>query len=435
MKTPIYDFVRDYAESGVSRLHMPGHKGKGLLGCEPMDITEVAGADELYDPHGIIAQSEANATAIFGTGRTLYSTEGSSQCIRAMLFLARTRTGSDRVVAARNVHKSFVYAAGLLDLHPVWLWPEAGESLCSCPIMPQSLERVLSALPQPPCAVYITSPDYLGAMQDVAALARVCHAHGTLLLVDNAHGAYLRFLGLHPMELGADLCCDSAHKTLPVLTGGAYLHLAKHLPQAYFDGARQAMALFGSTSPSYLILASLDRCNAELSDGYGERLVETARCLAEFRRTLDWPVLEGEPLKLTLRCTQAGYSGTETAALLRREKLECEFADPDHLVCMLTPENDLGELERLKKALPPVKAPISAPALPPLRPQAVCSIRKALFTPQRAVPADEALGAVCGAPAVSCPPAVPPLVSGERVDEAALAWLRYYGLESLNVCL
>ena len=118
MKTPIYDFLRRYADADVSRFHMPGHKGKPFLGCEAMDLTEVAGADALYEAEGIIAESEENAAALFGSGRTLYSTEGSSQCIRAMLYLALTASGgvSRTVVAARNVHKAFVYAAALLDL-------------------------------------------------------------------------------------------------------------------------------------------------------------------------------------------------------------------------------------------------------------------------------------------------------------------------------
>ena len=102
--------------------------------------------------------------------------------------------------------------------------------------------------------MYVTSPDYLGGQSDVAALAEVSHRHGVPLLADNAHGAYLRFLSpsRHPMDLGADLCCDSAHKTLPVLTGGAYLHVGRAAPEPFRENARRALALFGSTSPSYL---------------------------------------------------------------------------------------------------------------------------------------------------------------------------------------
>ena len=140
MTTPIVDFVRRYAQSGTSRLHMPGHKGQSLLGFEPWDITEIKGADELYGADGIIAQSEANATRLFGTVHTYYSTEGSSQCIRAMLCLAlqaAPAAGQRPVLlAARNAHKALLYAAALLDFDIQWLWPapqDAG-ALCSCPV-------------------------------------------------------------------------------------------------------------------------------------------------------------------------------------------------------------------------------------------------------------------------------------------------------------
>ena len=137
MNTPVADFVRRYAESGTARLHMPGHKGRPFLGCEPLDLTEIPGADALFEASGILAESEANAGALFGSGRTGYSTEGSSHAIRAMLYLAVTNRpagSSATVVAARNVHRAFVSAAALLDLEVVWLWPEESRSLCGCPV-------------------------------------------------------------------------------------------------------------------------------------------------------------------------------------------------------------------------------------------------------------------------------------------------------------
>lgn len=172
METPIADFVRRYADSGMVRAHVPGHKGKSLLGCEALDITEIRGADSLYEADGIIRRSESCAGELFGSGRTVYSTEGSSQCIRAMLYLALIcGNGSRTIVAARNVHRAFLYAAALLDFEIVWLWPEQSTSLCSCPVSPDALERTLTELPAPPAAVYLTSPDYLGGMADISALA------------------------------------------------------------------------------------------------------------------------------------------------------------------------------------------------------------------------------------------------------------------------
>jgi len=215
MNTPICDFVKAYGEGNPLRLHMPGHKGVSRLGCEGMDITEIGGADVLYHSAGIIRESEENAAALFGTARTVYSTEGSSLCIRGMLYLAMQCTGRRRFLAGRNAHSTFVTAAALLDAEVDWLW--GGDALTACAVTADSVADALDGMEEPPAAVYITSPDYLGNILPVSAIADVCHARGVLLLVDNAHGAYLRFLprSRHPITLGADLCCDSAHKTLP----------------------------------------------------------------------------------------------------------------------------------------------------------------------------------------------------------------------------
>lgn len=444
MDTPIADFLRAYAVSGTARFHMPGHKGRGPLGCEALDITEIAGADSLYEAGGIIARSEENAARLFGTGRTLYSAEGSSQCIRAMLYLAlqnRPAESAPVILAARNVHKAFVYAAALLDFEPVWLWPEQGSgSLLDCRLSPERVAKALDALPAPPAAVYLTSPDYLGGMADIEAIANICHSRGTILAVDNAHGAYLRFLcpSRHPMELGADLCCDSAHKTLPVLTGGAYLHISRSAPEPFRANARQAMALFGSTSPSYLTLASLDLCNACLAGDYGRRLRKMAESLEKLRAVLrarGWQVENTDPMRLTI-AAPAGHTGTALSALLREKGMECEYADADYLVLMLTPENSPKELEKLTAALgaAPAGAAIRA-ELPQARGERVLSVRQALFAPQETVSAAEALGRICGAPTVSCPPAVPIAVSGERIGPAALELFRRYGVDTVDVVL
>jgi arginine/lysine/ornithine decarboxylase len=439
MNTPIADFVRRYDGSNTARLHMPGHKGKPFLGCEHLDITEIQGADALYEASGIIAESEQNATALFGAGRTLYSTEGSSQCIRAMLCLAltcRPAGAAPVVVAARNVHKSFVYAAALLDFDVVWLYPEEGQSLCSCPLTADSLDRTLAGLSAPPAAVYVTSPDYLGGMADIAALAEVAHRHGTVLAVDNAHGAYLHFLtpAVHPLDLGADLCCDSAHKTLPVLTGGAYLHIAKTAPLAFADRAKAAMALFGSTSPSYLTLSSLDLCNAYLAEDYPARLAQTVERLDVLKTQLTangWQVVPSDPLRLTISAP-ADLTGTALADRLRQSGVECEFADGEFMVMMVTPENDPADLDRVLAALGHAPQAVRQP-LPLAAGERVLSIREALLAPQESIPVEAALGRVCGAPTVSCPPAIPIAVSGERIGAEALALFQHYGMKTVDV--
>ena len=436
MDAPIFDFVQRYAESNTLRLHMPGHKGMGPLGCEGLDITEIGGADSLYEAEDIIAQSEANATFLFGCP-TSYSTEGSSQCIRAMLHLA-TCGKNRKVAAARNVHKTFLSAVALLDLEVDWLYPEVKSAYLSCHITVQMLERYFASCEEAPAAVYITSPDYLGNMQDIAALATVCHHHGALLLVDNAHGAYLRFLASsqHPMDLGADLCCDSAHKTLPVLTGGAYLHIRNKDMAAQ---AKNALALFGSTSPSYLILQSLDAANPLLAGAYPAQLQEFVREVEACKLRLakhGYCFAGNEPMKLTVKAKPYGYTGAALAQLLRENGIECEFADPDYLVLMPTPKTGVAGLQHLENALRqiPQKTPITDAPPTLSRPERMRSIRDALLCPAETVPAAQSLGRVLAAASVGCPPAVPIVACGERIDEGAIACFSHYGIEYCQVC-
>ena len=421
MDTPVCDFVRDYAQSRALRLHMPGHKGTEFLGIEGLDITEVEGADSLYEASGIIARSEANASALFSCP-TWYSTEGSSQCIRAMLYLvmlhARGQGKRPVIAAGRNAHKTFLSGAALLDLEVHWLYPPEGAGYLSCQLSAEGLDDWLTGQEEKPAAVYVTSPDYLGNVADIAGLARVCRKHEVLLAVDNAHGAYLKFLpqSRHPVDLGADLCCDSAHKTLPVLTGGAYLHLSPDFPRALAAQAKSALALFGSTSPSYLILQSLDMANAYLED-YPRMLEEFLPKVESLKERLmegGYPLYGDEPLKITLEAKGYGYYGQELARLLHREGIVCEFADRDHMVLMLTPEIRDEGLKRLEEGLQ--KIPQKAPILeqpPVFRPgRGVLSIREAMLAPSELLPARECVGRVMAAPTVGCPPAVPILVCG-----------------------
>ncbi len=449
-KTPVYDFVTDYLNKDMSRFHMPGHKGMGALGCERRDITEIAGADYLLDPSGIIAESEMYASSLFATACTLYSTEGSTLAMKAMLRVAmmcteRQRNGRRfRILAGRNAHASFIHACALLDFDTEWLYGEDTVSFISCRITPEGLCNVLDGMKEKPDAVYITSPDYMGNMTDIHGLAEACHSRGILLLVDNAHGAYLHFLEetVHPMDLGADLCCDSAHKTLPVLTGGAYLHISKRMEQTYgrlYHKAKKAMSLFASTSPSYLILQSLDLCNAYLSNDFSEELKETCGRIRMLKKQLDQAGIVtylNEPLKLVADCAALGMSGSETAEYLQRNRIECEYADIHDLVLMITLNNQDDDYRRLYQALSALagKRPALKRSLPPLpKAQKVCSIREAVFAPSVRIPVEEAEGRVCAAPSISCPPAVSAAVSGELLSREIIDVMLYYGIREVDV--
>ena len=443
MNTPICDFVREYAASGALRLHMPGHKGARHIGVEEMDITEIEGADSLYEAAGIIRESEKNASELFGCP-TFYSTEGSSQCIRAMLMLASVHAremGIKPVIAAgRNAHKTFLSGAALMDIDVRWLYSENDSSYLSCRITAAQLENMFSETEDRICAVYITSPDYLGNITPIREIADVCHKYGALLIVDNAHGAYLKFLPVsqHPIDLGADICCDSAHKTLPALTGGAYLHVSEKAPDGLLKNARHALAMFGSTSPSYLIMQSLDAVNAYIADGYPSKLEALAENTAALRARLEahgWMFTGDEHTKLTICAKMYGYTGSELASVLSKNGIICEFADPDYLVLMLTTETGADGLRRLETVLNGIQQRSAVVTAPPTvcRPVRALSVRDAAFSAWEEIPVSESEGRILAAATVGCPPAVPIVVCGERIDAAAIKCFEYYGINSCIV--
>lgn len=444
MKTPIRDFVKAYAYGDSLRLHMPGHKGMGSLGVEHLDITEIDGADVLYHSQGIIGESEENASMLFGTARTVYSGEGSSLGIRAMLYLAMLygkETGrAPKILAGRNAHKTFMTGAALLDIDVVWLMSENCGSVLSCFITEEQLDETLCAMEEKPVAVYLTNPDYLGNMVDLRPLARVCHKYGVMLLVDNAHGAYLRFLpeSCHPMDQGADLCCDSAHKTLPVLTGGAYLHISKDAPAFFAENADSAMTMFASTSPSYLILQSLDDANSYLFYGYKEKLATFVKEVSDLKARLQkrgFQLVGNEALKLTIAPKSYGYKGTEVAEILGKQGIICEFSDPDYVVMMLTPELGAESLKRLETALETIDSKIPITEEPPKVSEMVkkLSIRQALFSVSEELPVNRCVGRILANASITCPPAIPILICGEEMTLDAVKAMEYYGILTCRV--
>ncbi len=442
MDTPICHFVEAYCKNNTVRMHMPGHKGCSFLGCEHLDVTEVFGADSLYQANGIIARSEQNASNLFGCN-TFYSAEGSSLAIRSMLYLvllyAKQQGKTPTVLASRNVHKSFLSGVALLDLDVVWL-PHNGTNYLSCDVDSDFLDAFLQSMQSKPTVLYITCPNYLGEMQNVQKLAHVCHKHGVLLAVDNAHGAYFAFLqnNVHPMALGADVCCDSAHKTLPVLTGGAYLHVSHNAPRLFVEQARNALSLFGSTSPSYLILQSLDLANKYLAEGYANELCQFALQVQRAKSKIcsfGWKVVGDEQLKITLQTKQSGYTGVEIANILRRNSIECEFCDQDFVVLMLSPQNTTSQLDLLVQVLQniPQKQPIRAIAPLFCQPQRKTSIRQAMLGSKVCLPTKQCLGKICADANVGCPPAVPIVMCGEIIDQNAIDAMLYYGVETCQV--
>lgn len=439
MKTPIVSFLKSYQEKSPVRMHMPGHKGAGILGFEGMDLTEIYGADELFAAEGIIKESEQNASSLFGCP-TYYSTQGSTLCIQTMCTIlcqdAKSKGKKPKILAGRNAHRSFIHAAALLDFEIEWLY--GNSDYLSCKIHAEDLEKAI--IESLPTAVYLTNPDYLGNLLDIQSLASVCKKHNVLLAIDNAHGAYLRFLepSLHPIDLGADLCCDSAHKTLPVLTGGAYLHLSESLNQVWKNDVKHFMEYFSSTSPSYLIMASLDAANEVLDTTFRNSLSECVRSVASLKNTLvqhGYTILSGEPMKITISTKEFGYTGNEIANLLMECDIYPEFYDSDYIVLMPSPYNTKDDLKRLETCLCGIERKPLLINKPPKLEQSkkAMNVRQALFSSSITLDVSKSLGQVCSSVTVSCPPAILPVIPGEVISESSIEAMKYYGIETVRV--
>lgn len=462
MSRPLEDAVRGYIERGRARFHMPGHKGADreslFSALLPWDITEVDGADSLFDADGAIRALEREFEEIYGTERTLLCTGGATLCIQTMLALACG--AGNTLVMGRNLHRSAVNAAALLDITPIWVYPDhSAGGWFSGRYDPQAVETALAENPGA-AGVYITSPDYFGVISDIKGIAEVCDKYGVPLLVDNAHGAHLKFLpegrGVsHPIECGAALCCDSLHKTLPALTGGALLHIGRAADAAdtasatrYAADAKRMMAVFGSTSPSYPIMLSCERAAGYAKSEARGDFDEVARRLDELRELavglgFSSPLGVCDPAKLSVAFAPLGLDAEGFGCLLREGGVEPEYISRTACVFMAAGFNSPDDYSRLETALrssvvanagdsaPVAVANNAAPALPHLK--CAVSVREAVFSLREQVSVERCAGRIAAADASPCPPGIPVVMPGELIDRETAQTLKKMGIISVSV--
>lgn len=442
-QTPLLEAVEAYLERDASRFHIPGHKGfrDELFGSVARyDVTEVEGTDSLYEADGAIKKVEEAFAGIYGAKRTLLSAGGSTLCIQTMLALTAKPGG--KVIISRSSHTSAVNAMALLGLTPLWLYPEKNVgSIVNSRVCIPEIEALLTEHGEDVCAVYITSPNYFGQISDIRSISEICRLYRVPLLVDNAHGAHLKFLkkSLHPLDHGADMCCDSLHKTMPVLTGGALLHIAN---ERYVLDAKRRMALFGSTSPSYLIMLSCDSClNVCADPEYLSKLefvCERIHGLETLAESKGFIPLDGvrDPAKLSLSVFNWGISGAEFAAKLRAAGIEPEYVNDLYAVLMATPYNIGGDYRRVEKFLnawnlTPVP---STPDFPELyHPETVLDLRDAVLARTHPVPVEQSENCVASSMVCPCPPGIPVIMPGEQIDQNVIKLLKMAGINIIKV--
>lgn len=432
----LFERLDEYAGSGAQAMHMPGHKRNTaafpwLAGLAERDITEIHGFDNLNDPEGLFARLEERMAALWGADVSIPLVNGSTVGILASVLACLE--GGGELLMARDSHKS-VYNAAVLSragtrylnprLHPVFGFPLS--------VTPEEVEAALDAGPGVKL-VCVTSPTYQGVISDIASIAAVCHRRGVPLLVDEAHGAHLGFGGFpgSAVAQGADLVVQSLHKTLPSLTQTAVLHIRRGLVDP--GPVRRCTAMLQSSSPSYLLSASIDACvdflereGQEAAHRWLEALLAARRELSGLERLSLWDGGDGvfryDPSKLLV-----GGPGLWLERKLRDTyRIEPEYALLRHVLAMTGMGDTRESLGRLTRALRELdrQAPEAPEApLPAAAPAYVLPLGQALASPGRAVPADRAAGRVSGEFVWSYPPGIPLLVPGQRITGETLAQL------------
>ncbi len=429
-----------YERSDCARFHMPGHKGRGMGGfwrgeLIGWDVTELENTDNLHAPTGAILRAQEEMAAAYGAKASFFVVNGSTNAVQAMLFcLSR----EDKLLLSRDAHRSAVAGAALCGIETETILPAYCEKTrLYGMVTPAALEEALRRTRA--TAVLITSPNYYGLCADVPALSDVAHRFGALLLVDGAHGAHFPFSDALPKALGgyADLFAHSQHKTMDALTQAASLHLGEC--RVSRERVQRALALTETSSPSYLLMASLDWSvyMAKRRDWTKQVALCDALCaqidaidgLACLNGELGAGVAERDHTRVVINVQKRGLSGYETQTLLERAGVYPEMADDAHVVLITTPSDDPAWYGRLLAALAdlPRRKPLKAEGVPPrlTQPERVLPIRDAVFAQTEDVLLEQAEGRVAAEAIGAYPPGIAVTMPGERVEADAIAYLRW----------
>lgn len=393
--------------------------------------------DSLYDAKESILESEMKASKIFNAERTIFSAGGCTLCIQTMLKL--TCSPGDTIIADRNSHRSLINTLALLDVNPIWLYPEHSNYFPGR-IKPSDVRRTLENNSNVK-AVYITSPNYFGIISDVKAISDICHNFNVPLLVDNAHGSHLYFINedFRAALSSADLVSCSLHKTLPVLTGGAVLNINN---PKFLKNAKIAMSLFASTSPSYPIMVTIDTC-IDWLENCGQTELKTLEStvsdiisLAK-RKGFHSPSGLCDPLRIALNSSDIGFSGHDVAKSFRANGIEIEYETDECVVLIATPFNSISDFNKLKKAIGSLEISTKkfskSSQLNFPKTISKLSIRESVFADSESIPLSKAFGRISSSSISTCPPGIPLIVPGEIISQEIIDFLKQKNIHNVNV--
>ena len=450
MMTPLYKAILDYINKDMSRLHMPGHKGKNIYNINDLwkyDITEIEGLDNLLDSQGVIKQTEERFSEIYGSKKSAILTQGSTLGVQMMLTAAyiASEKKSNKIIIDRNVHVSAINTIALLDLDPVWIFQDKiNNKFMSGLISAENIEKKIKETPEAKI-VYVTSPNYFGQILDLKSIFKICQKYDKFLLVDNAHGAHLKFIpgNFHPIDQGCSACCDSLHKTLPVLTGGGLLHVLDERLAPYI---KKAQRLFSSTSPSYLTMVSIDLLLSYINGGLRreyETLIYKVEALSQLAEDKGFDIPKGniDPVKLVIGPGEYNCNGREISEALRKFKIEPEYVSKYWVLLMMSPQNREIDFQRIEKAIKYMSDNFRK--IKRKRAEDNCwnfinlkrglSVREAILSESEIIEATQSEGRVVASSVVTCPPCVPIITPGEIVSHETIDILLESGIKFLEV--
>ena len=453
VEMPLVAAMLKYKNEDVYPLHTPGHKGGRGMECllrqelgasVAMDVSLMSELDDIHEPESYIKRGQELAAQTYGGDACFWCVNGTSQAIHAMLLTALAP--GERLLLPRNAHRSVAGGLILGGIEAVYLQPEYSEEFgLQLQVTPAAVQKALAA-DSSIKAVLLTSPNYYGIAADVHAIAEICHAYGAVLLVDEAHGPHLGFSEVLPpsaLQSGADACAQSTHKILGAMTQCSMLHVKG--ARLDLQRAADVMSILTTTSPNYLLMASLDAARAQVQ-ARGKKMAEAAvgaagKLRAVCRAHAGLKVLEEadcgglrlDSTKVTVNFASWGYTGVEVGEALRRARVAVELVDAQNVLFLVTyadvtSDYDaalaridavLGELERHKRE-PLVAQTIGAVPVT----SSAMKLRDVFYAPKRAVSLEAAVGCVCGEQVSFYPPGIPVLLPGEAITREIVEYCK-----------
>ncbi|MDD6571520.1 MAG: aminotransferase class I/II-fold pyridoxal phosphate-dependent enzyme [Thermoflexaceae bacterium] len=450
----LYDKLEEYGKSDYIPFHMPGHKRNpekfGLESATEIDITEIDGFDDYHYPQGIIRDIEEQAAKIYGTNYSFYLLNGSTSGL--LTAISASVQYGDRIIVARNCHKAVYNAVYLNGLFPEYVYPSVDEeSGILGQVLPDEIEAALEKSKAK--AVVITSPTYEGLVSDVEKIASVCHEHGAVLIVDEAHGAHFNYHDSFPktaMRCGADMTIESLHKTLPSYTQTAILHVSGK--RVDIGKVKRYLSIYQTSSPSYVFMAGINRCIDYMASTEGKNENEKyLAALKNFRNSLQklkniklLPQKEEynnlyydyDISKIVLYCRGRGVFLYEK--LRTQYHIQLEMAAADYVIAMTSIGDDYGWYEIFLNALIQIDREMKAAEIKAGRKQEICA--KVCLTPREALeketvvmPLEESAGKISAEWAYAYPPGIPIIYPGEKITELLLEQMKEMKNDGVSV--